>query len=52
MTISDKIRYNKLQYDDRKEVAKISALSAGKYDKYKSLIGKETVPPDQHRIIE
>ena len=34
MTIEDKIRDEKLQYDVNSEVAKISALSSGKIDKY------------------
>ena len=34
MTIDDKIRGEKLQYDINKEAAKISALSHGKVDKY------------------
>ena len=33
MTIDDKIRYKKLQYDINREVGKISALSSGKVDK-------------------
>ena len=34
MTIHDKIRDEKLQYDTNREAAKISALSSGKIDKY------------------
>ena len=34
MTIEDQIRDEKLQYDINREVAKISALSSGKTDKY------------------
>ena len=33
MTIDDKIRDEKLQYDINREAAKISALSSGKIDK-------------------
>ena len=33
MTIDDRIRDGKLQYDINKEAAKISALSSGKIDK-------------------
>ena len=41
MTIDDKIRDEKLQYDIDREAAKIiSALSAGKIDKYEYLTGK------------
>ena len=34
MTIDDKIRIEKLQYDINREAAKISALSSGKIDKH------------------
>ena len=34
MTSNDKIRYEKLQYDINREVAKISALSSRKIDQY------------------
>ena len=34
MIIDDQIRDEKLQYDINREVAKISALSSGKTDKY------------------
>ena len=33
MTIDDKIRDEKLQYDIKREAAKTSALSSGKIDK-------------------
>ena len=52
MTIDDKIRDEKLQYDLNKEAAKISALSSGKIDKYEYLKGEEILPPDQRRVIE
>ena len=41
MTIEDKIKDEKLQYDINREVAKISALSSGKIDKYEYLTGEE-----------
>ena len=41
MTIDDKIRYNKLQYDIKKESAKILALSSEKIDKYEYLQEKK-----------
>ena len=44
MTIDDKIRHEKLQYDINIEAAKISALSSGKTDKYEYLIGEEIIP--------
>ena len=34
MTIDDKIRDEKVQYDINREAAKISALSSGKIDRY------------------
>ena len=37
MTIDDKIKADKLQYDINREAAKISALSSGKIDKYEFL---------------
>ena len=40
MTINDKIRDKKLQYDINREAAKISALSTGKIDKYEYLTGE------------
>ena len=52
MTIDDKIRDEKLQYDINREAAKISALSSGKTDKYEYCTGEEIFPSDQSRIIE
>ena len=52
MTIDDKIRDEKLQYDINREAAKISALSSGKIDKYEYLTGEEILPSDQSRIME
>ena len=52
MTIDDKIRDEKLQYDINRETAKISALSSGKIDKYEFLTVEEILPPDQRRMIE
>ena len=40
MTIDDKIKDEKLQYDINREAAKISALSSGKTDKYELLVKK------------
>ena len=37
MTIDDKIRDEKLQYDINREAAKILALSSGQTDKYEVL---------------
>ena len=52
MTINDKTRDEKLQYDINREAAKISALSSGKMDKYEYLTGEEILPSDQSRTIE
>ena len=52
MTIDDKIRDEKLQYEINREAAKISALSSGKIDKYEYLTGEEILPSDKCRIIE
>ena len=41
MTIDDKIRDEKLQYDINREAAKISALSTAKIDKYECLTSEE-----------
>ena len=52
MTIDDRIKDEKLQYDINIEAAKVSALSSGKIDKHEYLTGKEILPPDQRRVIE
>ena len=41
MTTDDQIRDEKLRYDINKEVAKISALSSGKIDKYEFLVDEK-----------
>ena len=52
MTIDDKIRDEKLQYDINREAAKMSTLSSGKIDKYQYLTGEEILPSNQRQIIE
>ena len=52
MTIDDKIKDEKLQYDINREAAKMSALSSGEIDKYENLTGEEILPSDQSIIIE
>ena len=52
MTIDDKIKDEKLQYDIKREAAKISAISSGKIGKYDYLTGEEIIPSDQSRITE
>ena len=44
MTIDDRIRNEKLQYDINKESAKISALSSGKLHKYEYVTGEDILP--------
>ena len=51
MTIDDKIRDEKLQYDINREAAKLSALSSSKIDKFKHLTGEEILPLDQRGIL-
>ena len=51
MTIDDKIKDEKLQYDINREAAKISALSPGKTDIYEYFKDEEILPSDQSRII-
>ena len=52
MTINDKIRYKKMQYDINREVEKISALSSRKIDQYEYLIGEELLTSNQREIIK
>ena len=52
MTINDKIRDEKLQYDINREAAKISTLSSGKIHKYEYLTGEDILPSNQQQIIE
>ena len=52
MKIDNNVRDEKLQYDINREVAKRSALSSGKIDKYEFLTGLEILPPYKKRVIE
>ena len=52
MTINDEIRDDKLQYDIKREAAKISALSSSKIHRYEYLTGEDTLPSNKQRIIE
>ena len=52
MTIEDKIRDEKLQYDINREATKISVLSSGKIDKYEYLTAEEILPSNEKQIIE
>ena len=44
MTIDDKIRDEKVQYDINRKKQKISELSSDKIDKYEYLAGKNILP--------
>ena len=52
MTIDDKIKNEKIQYNINREAAKILVLSSSEIDKYESLTCEEILPSDQSRIIE
>ena len=52
MTIDDKIRDGKLQYDINREADKISALSSNKTDKYEYLTGEDILPLNKQQIIK
>ena len=44
MTVSDKIRDDKLQYDINREATRISALSSGRIHKYEYFTGEDILP--------
>ena len=53
MTNNDQNRdKKKLQYDNNREAAKISALSSGKIYKYEYLTDEDILPSNQQQIIE
>ena len=52
MTIDNKIKDEKLQYDINREAAKISALLSGENDKYEFITGEEILPSDYSTIME
>ena len=47
MTIDDKIRDEKMQYDINREAAKMSVLSSEKIEKYEYLTGEEILHSDK-----
>ena len=51
MTIDDKIRDKKLQYDINREAAKISALSSNKIHNNEYLTGEDILPSNKQQII-
>ena len=52
ITIEDKIKDEKLQYNINREAAKISGLSSGTIYKYEYLTGEEILPSDQSIMIK
>ena len=52
MTINEKIRSEKLQYDLNTEAAKLSSVSSRKIDKYEYLPGKKILPSSPSQMIE
>ena len=52
MTLDDKIRDEKLQYDVNRKAAEISAVSSGKIDKYEYLAVEEILPFNERQMIE
>ena len=52
MTIDDKIRDQKMQYDINSEAAKVSAISSRKICKYEYLTSEEILPYNQIQIIQ
>ena len=52
MAINDRIRDEKLQYDNNREAAKISALSSGKIQKYQYFTGEDILTSNQQQIKE
>ena len=52
MIIDDKISNENLQYNIKREAAKISPSSSGKIDKYEYLTDEEILPSDQSRMVE
>ena len=52
MTVDDKIKYEKLQYNIKIEAAKIPALSSRKVDEFDYLRGEEILLSDQRTMIK
>ena len=52
MTSNDQIKDEKLQYDIKREAAKLSALSSRNFRKYEYLTGEDILPSNQQQIIE
>ena len=52
MAIDDQVRAEKLQYDIKREAAKISALLLSKFNKYEYLTREEILPSNQKQMIQ
>ena len=52
MTIEDQIKDENLEHDINRDVAKISASSSGRIDKYEYLTGEDILPSNQQKINE
>ena len=52
MTIDDRIKVEKLQYDINREATKISTLPSGKINKYECLTDKRNILFYSKQIIE
>ena len=52
MTINDKIKDEKQQWDIMRDAAEISGLSPSKSNKYEYLSSEEILPSNQRQIIE
>ena len=52
MTINDKIKYEKLQYDIDRDWAKVLTLSSGKIDKNECVTGKKVLSTYQSILLE
>ena len=48
-TINDRIRYEKLHYDNNRQASKISVLSSGKLHKYEYITGEDILPSNQQQ---
>ena len=52
MTIYDRTKAEKVQYNNNREAAKISVLSSSKIDKYEYFPCEEILPFNQSQVIE
>ena len=52
MTINDKIKDEKQQWDIMRDAAEIAGLSSSKSNKYEYLSSEEILPSNQRQIIE